>query len=362
MFIVISFLNLLINLIDHYEEKTMSIESHQVEEFNISVDAANLHFDAYVCDITLSWVPHSENKDIALKRFKHSGFDFLSLSIGVESLDLSSTIHHIANVKHKILVHSDQYIFVQSVKDIREAKKIGKLALGFHFQGSEMLERNIHLVQLFYDLGIRHMILTYNHKNRAGDGCHERTDSGLSHYGVKLVQEMNRIGMLIDLSHIGYKTTMEIMEISNEPAIFSHSNPHGVKPHRRNIKDDQIKACAQTGGIIGIVGFGHFLQDNDTSADNFVRHIDYIAELVGVEHIGLGLDFVYYPEQFYRQVMDNPEWWPQEYLENLDGFQYFPPEELPRVTDLLLKKGYAENDIRGILGENYLRVAQHVWK
>jgi membrane dipeptidase len=340
----------------------MSRESDLTARWSISEDAAVLHADACICDMTLPWVPHAENKEIALRRFRAAGFDFLSLSVGVESLGIGGTLHHMANVKAKIQAEPEKYIFVHTVEDIREAKKEGKLALGFHFQGTEMLERNSKLVQLFYDLGIRHMILAYNHKNRAGDGCHERTDSGLSRYGVELVHEMNRVGMLLDLSHTGYVSSIEAMEICEAPVIFSHSNPYGVRPHARNIRDDQIRACAKTGGIIGMVGFGHFMKDNDISPESFVRNIDYVAELVGPEHVGIGLDFVYYPEQFYREVMDNPEWWPEEYLQNLDGFRYFPPEELPRVTEILIKQGYSESDIRGILGENFLRVANQVWK
>lgn len=331
-------------------------------QWEISEDAALLLGDAYVCDMTLPWLADAENKETALPRFRASGFDFVSLSIGVDGVGLGRTLHHLADVKAQILAEPEMYVFVHSVRDIREAKKRGKLALGFHFQGTEMLERDTKLVQLFYDLGIRHMILAYNHKNRAADGCHERTDSGLSHYGVKLVQELNRVGMLLDLSHTGHVSSMEAIEVSEAPVIFSHSNPYAMRPHPRNIRDDQIRACARTGGLIGIVGFGHFMKDNDISAESFVRNIDYVAELVGPEHVGIGLDFVYYPEQFYRQVVVAPERWPQEYLQNLDGFRYFPPEELPRVTEILMRQGYSESEIRGILGENFLRVADQVWK
>ena len=340
----------------------MNRESDLTAQWGISKEAAMLHADACVCDLTLPWVPHAENKEVALKRFKAAGFNFLSLSVGVESLGIGGTLHHMANVKAKILAEPETYVFAYTVKDIREAKKMGKLAIGFHFQGTEMLERNSKLVRLFYDLGIRHMILAYNHKNRAADGCHERTDCGLSRYGVELVHEMNHVGMLLDLSHTGYVSTMEAMEICKAPVIFSHSNPYGVRPHARNIRDDQIRGCAKTGGIIGITGFGHFMKDNDISGESFVRNIDYVVELVGPEHVGLGLDFVYYPEQFYREVMADPAWWPEEYMQNLDGFRYFPPEELPRVTEILMKRGYSEKDIRGILGENFLRVVNQVWK
>jgi membrane dipeptidase len=120
--------------------------------------------------------------------------------------------------------------------------------------------------------------------------------------------------------------------------------------------------CAQKEGVIGIVGLGHFLRDNDISGENFFTNINYVAELVGPEYVAIGLDFVYYPEQFYGKVLNNPERWPKEYIQNPDGFTYFPPEQLPRVTEILIEKGYSDENIRGILGENYMRVVRQVWK
>ena len=135
-----------------------------------------------------------------------------------------------------------------------------------------------------------------------------------------------------------------------------------MKEHPRNIRDDQIKACAQKGGVIGINGIGHFFGPGGPSTANFVRHIDYMAQLVGPQHVGIGLDFVYYPDQMYRLFMTNPERFPEGYSTNPEAWTYFPPEGLPEVTDSLLKRDYSEEDIRGILGQNFLRVARQVWR
>ena len=331
-------------------------------QWNVSERASAFHADALVCDLTLPWLPGLENKETTLPRYPASGVDFVSLSIGHDEYGLATTIHHMADVKGRLGAEPDKYVLVESADDILQAKAAGKLAVGLHFQGSEMLEGDASLVQLFYQLGIRHMLLAYNQKNRAADGCHERTDCGLSRYGVRLIEEMNRVGMILDLTHVGYRSSMEAMEVSADPVIFSHSNAYAVKEHPRNLRDEQIKACARKGGLIGINGVGHFLGDNKASTENFIRHIDYMAQLVGPQHVGIGTDYVYFLEQMHRKFLANPERYPEGYPRTIGEREYFPPERLPQVTEALLKRNYPEDEIRGVLGENFLRVARRVWK
>jgi membrane dipeptidase len=340
----------------------METNASRAVQWGVSEKAALLHFNAIVCDLTLPWGPGYENKDTVLDRYRSSGIDFISLTVGSDWVDLNATMHNIADTKLRLRAESDKYVFVKSVDDIERAKAENKLALGFHFQGSEGLNGDRNMVHLFYELGVRHMLLAYNSRNRAADGCHERTDCGLSRYGVRLIEEMNRAGMILDLSHTGYRTTMEAMEVSEAPVMFSHSNAYGLKAHPRNIKDDQIKTCARKGGLVGINGVGHFLGDNDDSVGNIVRHIDYVAELVGPQHIGLGMDFVYYLDTLHRRFLANPDKFPEGYPKEMGNRRYAPPEQLPRVTEALLGRNYPEKDIRGILGENFLRLARQVWK
>ena len=340
----------------------MTTDQTDAVRWGISEASAALLRDALVCDITLPWVPEADHKDEALTRFARSGFDFLSLSVGVERMGLGATLRYVLATRDGFLAEPDRFKFVKTVQDIRNAKAEGKLAIGFHFQGSEMLERDLRMVELFYDLGIRHMLIVKDYRSRAADGCYEKSDAGLSRYGESLIAEMNRVGMILDLTHTGYTSTMEAMEISTAPVIFSHSNPWGVLAQPRNIKDEQIRGCAKTGGVVGIVGFGHFLKDYDVSATGLFRNIDYVVQLVGAEHAALGLDYVYYGEMFLRQVRDNPGSWPPEYMQNMQGFNYVPPEALPELTEIMLRQGYRESDVRGILGENFLRVCEAVWK
>lgn len=155
---------------------------------------------------------------------------------------------------------------------------------------------------------------------------------------------------------------MDAMEVTNAPFIFSHSNAYGVFPHYRNIKDDQIKACASTGGVIGVNGLGEFLDDHEATSHSMFRHIDYIAAMVGPEHVGLGLDFVKNVDGFWNFVRKAGFMWPPNANQTRTFSKFGQPEQLSELTQLMLNSGYAESAIRGILGGNFRRVADAVWK
>jgi len=295
-----------------------------------------------------------------IPRYLASGCNYVSLTIGSDRWTLEQTVLVVAAERARYARHEDKYVLVETVDDIIRAKNDGKLAIGFNFQGTNGLAGNLHMVALYYKLGVRSMLLAYNQKNMVGDGCHERTDAGLSRFGVSLVKEMNRVGMLVDCSHTGYRTSMEAIETSSAPVIFTHSNAKSLLPHERNITDDLIMACARSGGVIGMNGMGIYIADNDASTAAMARHIDFLADLVGPQHIGLGLDFVFYEENFYARVKANPNRYPPDKYPIPQ--QFFKPEQLPELTELLLSRGYTEDAVRGILGENFLRVARKVWK
>ena len=330
----------------------------------MSAAADALHRHALVWDNTLPWgdFGRAALKAQCLPRMVASGYDAVSLTLGGDRNGLNDTMHKIARERAFFLSQSDAYVLVETADDIVAARDAGKLAVIFHFQGTNPIANDLHMIECYYRLGIRHMLMAYNLRNAVGNGCKERVDEGLSRFGTAVVEEMNRVGMWVDCSHTGYRTSMDVFEVSRDPVIFSHANAAAVYPHSRNLRDDQIKACAETGGVIGINGVGTFLARNEGSAESMLRHLDYMVEMVGPEHVGLGLDYVYDRETSSPSVWNVPQEGDPDVDIEWPDIEYAPPEELPRLTQKMLDRGYGESEIRGILGENWLRLARRVWK
>jgi membrane dipeptidase len=262
---------------------------------------------------------------------------------------------------------------VTAAADIETAKREHRLGLIFHFQGADPIENDLDLVEAYHALGVRMVQLTYNVRNRVGDGCEEKTDAGLSAFGVDLVARLNENRIVVDCSHTGYRTTMDAIERSTRPTVFSHANAFSVHPSPRNIKDDQIKAAALSGGLVGVNGFPPFLGTaTQPTMDRFVEHLDYMVQLVGIDHVALGIDYyegmhpVANAEQaaaFFRQQLAQRRWSeasypppPHHYPQGMST-----PKELPNLTARLLDRGYNADDVRKIIGGNWLRVFREVW-
>ena len=324
---------------------------------SISEQARNIHNQSLIWDTHACFRLHP-NADLSeLKRYRESGVTFVSLNIGMDLNSFENTMQVLARYRGYIASHPDQYLLALTVDDIRKAKEAGKLAIAFDLEGSDPLVGNLNLVSLYYDLGVRQMLLAYNKDNRASGGCMEGT-IGLTDFGRDVIREMNRVGMVVDLSHMGYRATMEAFEVSTAPLIFSHSNPNGLREHARNISDEQIIACAKTGGVVGINGIGDFL--GGTSSELIVENIEYVMDLVGPEHVGIGLDYVIDKQELIEYIETYPDIFPPDKI--TDFLSIVEPEQFPEFTELLCQKGYSEQIIRGILGENFLRVAGQVWK
>ncbi|MDP6785555.1 MAG: membrane dipeptidase [Rhodospirillales bacterium] len=329
----------------------------------VSPEAAALFEDALVWDMTLPWGTPCAEPDVTLPRFQAASVDLISLTVqdGQET-GVAEAVRHMARVTRDIAERADRMVLCRTADDILAAKAAGKLALIFNHQETNPLEGRVEMVQAYYDLGVRHILLAYNKRNRAGDGCAEATDAGLSRFGIRAVEEMNRVGMLVDGTHCGYRTSMEAIEVSSAPVIFSHCDAHAVFPHYRNIRDDQIKACAAAGGVIGVNGVGAFLGDAEASTESMFRHIDHMTRLVGAEHVGIGLDYLRDTDRFWTQMKRTPELWPLIDGKPHQATRFVQPEQLVELTDLMLERGYAAADVRGILGGNFLRLARQVWK
>lgn len=328
---------------------------------NIAETAAALYASAPIWDEHSGFDSRPDANLKQLECWRSSGVSYLSVNVGYDVNPWQKTVETIASFRRQLKAQGDCYALIESVSDIDRARDEGKLAISFDVEGMCSLDGDINMVSLYYDLGVRQMLFAYNLNNEAGGGCHDE-DVGLTEFGRAVIGEMNRVGMMVDCSHSAYRTTMEAMEISRDPAVFSHSNPRALVDHERNILDDQIKACAATGGVIGINGIDLFL-GGSIAPETFVDHLTYIAEMVGVQHVGLGLD---YSDQssigaFDEVIKTNQAYWPPEQGYGAALEACMSPAALPRVTELLLGRGFSEAEVLGILGGNFRAVAEKVW-
>ena len=323
----------------------------------VSDRALRLHRDSLVCDLTFPFTDYgrSDLKYQMLERMAASSFDYVSLTVAGDWMSLEATMHAIARERAYFLARPDRYVLVEAASDIERAKAAGKLAIGLHFQGTNPVGYDVALVEPFYRLGIRHMLMAYNLKTPVGDGCQEATDDGLSRFGRSLIDAMNQSGMWVDVAHTGYRTSMDVFAHSDRPVIISHANVRALCEHTRNIRDDQIKACARSGGVIGVIAFGPVLGPDEVPiVELMARHIDHMCQLVGARHVGLALDLIY------DQSVQNTRIWNP--LAHPRPVKDIAPEELVLLTEALVNRGYSDNDIRCILGENWQRLAREVWK
>src|SRR5262249_24576170 len=237
-------------------------------DWGIGVDAAKLHRDALVWDMVLPLQASAGNDISILREVRSAGFDFVSLTIAGDDCGVGEAIRLLAGARRQIRQAGEGCVLATSVEDILHAKSQGRLAVGLHLEGTRCLERDLAMIEVYYALGIRHNLIAFNLANSAGGGCADEADGGLTRFGRRVIDEMNRVGMVVDLSHVGYRTTMDILDRSAAPCIISHSNAQGIWPHYRNVKDDQIRRCAEGGGVVGISGSSAYLGvETSTVAD-----------------------------------------------------------------------------------------------
>ena len=295
-----------------------------------------------------------------LERYKQSGVDITSLNVGYDVVSWENTVLVAAHFRKWLRDRPDEYLLVETVDDIHTAHDTDRLGVSLDIEGGSALNESLSMVEAYYELGVRWMLMAYNKNNALGGGCQD-DDQGLTDFGRKVIREMERVGMVACCSHTGYRTTMDVFELSSNPVIFSHSNPLGLREHPRNISDEVIKACAETGGVIGINGIGMFLGENDDRTETYVRHVDYVAQLVGPEHVGISLDYVFDQKELDAFLKANPDTFPPE-LGYGQGLNMVRPEQIPEIAESLTNMGYSEEDMKLILGGNHLRIAEQVWR
>ena len=320
-----------------------------------------IHWEAHAC------LPLHPQADFApIDRLRAAGVHYVSINIGMDMNPLAQVMAVIAGFRATVAAHPDKYRMVATLQDIEAAKAAGCIAIGFDLEGAMPLLEQPDMVALYKSLGVHQMHLAYNRNNSVAGGCHD-TEQGLTPLGHKVVAAINAAGVLMDCSHTGRKCSLDIMAASSAPVIFSHANPLALVDHGRNITDEQIKASAATGGVICINGVSFFLGTKNPTADDVARHAAYVADLVGVEHVGIGLDISFSQSDLDDTPPGNYDptyWWPKSagYDRALNRSTYPPIESWRELSAALQRTGMTADETALVMGGNMMRVAGQVWR
>ena len=257
---------------------------------------------------------------------------------------------------------------VTAARDILHAKETGKTGVIFGWQNASPIENDLDRLALFHRLGVRVIQLTYNERNLLGNGCWERTDEGLSNFGVDAVREMDRLRILIDLSHVGDKTTLEAIELSERPVACTHANARSFFRHPRNKTDDALKLIAEKGGVIGATPWPPFLRRGfESTLEDYGDAIDDMVERVGIDHVGIGTDYTQdQTKEWFDLVLSQQGTKPSARRKDYPDTITHPtgietPDRLSNVAGELARRGYRPEDITKILGGNWMRLLLEVW-
>jgi membrane dipeptidase len=331
-------------------------------------DVDRLYERSIVIDGSIA--PHMD--DAQIKRMRDARVTAVNWTVCMPWFGLSGALKEIAAGLEVIASHPDELLLVRNANDIRTAKAEGKVAIIFGPQNARPCEDGIFCYRVMHELGVRILQLTYNERNLYGDGVAEPADAGLSVIGRQAIEEMNRLGIVIDLSHCGDRTTLESIEASADPIVITHANARALHPSPRNKTDEQIKACAARGGLIGITTWSPMLGfDRWPTVDDFVRHMDHVANLVGIEHVSIGTD--------HNESANRDEWtwnsskkggrYPSVTAQMGDWYVYETRcakgassiLDLPRVARAIATLGLTSSELDGVLGGNLMRIFERVW-
>jgi len=330
--------------------------------------AQRLHAEALVIDG--SSVVKLEQAHI--ERARSGGVTATNHTVMHPLSDLTESLSEIAVCRRWIDANPAGVLLATSTADIIEAKRSGREAIILGPQNVEFIGTNLKLLGTTYDLGVRILQLTYQRQNMVGSGCGERRDAGLTHFGRTLVREMNALGIVVDISHCGPVTGRDAIEVSTTPVIVSHGHPSRVAPHARAKDDDLLRALAENGGVIGPTAlsmFNYVPEDRGRRPGlaDFARHLGYLIELIGIDHVSIGLDFdeTNTPEKYAADQAAFPEIYTQTSPYSWDerrihGLTH--AGETPAVTRALVWLGLSDEDVHKVLGGNLMRVFSEVWR
>jgi len=298
-------------------------------------------------------------------RLHASNVRVANLTIAAYTDDFESALEGMYKHFNLLQVASDRLIQIKTVADIERARKEKKVGLVFGFQTPTPIEHHTNRWTIFQKLGLRFCSLAYNEANVLAHGCLDPRNGGLSYIGIQAISQMNRLGIVVDLSHVGERSSLEALEASKKPCVFTHSNLKSVVMSKRNITDEQAKLCASKGGVIGLSPYSFMSAKKPGDQPNlsdYMDHFEYLAKLVGVDHIGIGSDVweshtKFSWETLTKLLYDSP--WTYETVSNSD---YNKLEHIHNVIAGLIERGFSDSDIEKIMGLNFLRIFKEVWR
>lgn len=298
-----------------------------------------------------------------LERFREGGFNVIVSAIFLEDfflpeMGLRKALDQISHITEEVDASPQQMLVCRSLEDIRQVAGDGRIGLLLSLEGADPLQNDLNLLRIFYELGVRGLGLTWSRRNYAADGCAFSSQAaarpcGLTDFGRALVKKAEQLGMLVDVSHMNEAGFWDVMETATKPVIASHSNCRALADTPRNLTDDQIEALAGGGGVLGLNAISAFVGDTSCrrSVEDLLDHVGHAARLVGIDHVGLGLDFC----SGFKNYLSMPH--------ALDTYDVLPGHHrLKDFTAGLVRRDYSDEDIVKVLGGNFMRVYEQVLK
>ena len=353
---------------------------HESRYFDASDEAktfvkSNITVDGLTAPISPGW-PREEMFEEYHGRAHDAGIGVIGLSVSGGAHTFDDLLKQASRFYTHINA-DERFRIVHNTDDIKSAQTAGQQSLFFNCQGTEVLNNNPSLyMPVLRGLGVGTMALAYNERFRAGDGClvEDQEAGKVTLYGKMVIDAIHANNIVLDLSHASERTALSAIEHSqktepDKPVMYTHSNPRRVYDFYRSISDEEARACAATGGVIGLALLPWFINDylsQETKPEDIVRAIDITVELVGIDHVGLASDDTYSWPGLWENALAHPEWY-QDKGETVEAAKSKPsgsaePAKIfPAVVDLLWKKGYADQDIAKIFGGNLMRVYEQIW-
>jgi membrane dipeptidase len=307
-----------------------------------------------------------------LELVRGSGVTALKWSLGGINSSFVDTVTEIAQVQRLIEVHPEYFLQVRVAADLARAKREGKLGLILSFESADMFAGKLDSIDLFRGLGVRVMQLSYNRKSAFAAGVMEPEGGGLTALGREAVARMNKVGVAIDISHANPATTADVLSLSSRPVVMTHAGSAVVHAHPRNKSDDQLRALAAKGGVVGIFDLPYLTASpRQPTVDDYMQHLEHVLQLIGEDHVGIGSDVGLEPfdtgpkgmaafkkeeDERHAAGLAAPEEDRPVYVEGLNT-----PRRLEVIADQLLRRGYSEAATQKVLGGNFARVFTQIW-